>query len=414
MSGLAATAYRLESKHEIDYIALGVEGRLFGHDNQVVAGLGAALEIHLPEGLEDTAAFSAAGHSLEAIHLRSSDAPAPRALGSFGFLPSSPGNFVVPEISYLEREGEAWLVHVGAGEDQPSLDALLKTVAQASGPRQRERASAMLAIDLHEGVADYEKAVNRALELIDGRSDRKIVLARQLIVRVGINALELLKRLHELEPSCTLYAIPNGQEQFVGASPELLLRRMGRQVETFPLAGTVALSEGPAAVHQLSLSEKDRREHGLVVQDLIERLRPYCTELIVPAAPSLVMLRSVAHLGTQIFGKIQRARGGPVGVLSLLAAIHPTPAVGGLPRDWALDAITKIETFDRGLWAGAVGWFDQAGDGEFVLGIRGAFCGTDQTRIVAGAGIVQGSEASAEAMETSHKIRSISDALSER
>jgi isochorismate synthase len=414
MSPLAATAYRLGSKHEIDHIALGSQGRLFSHDSQVVAGLGVALKIELPRGLEDPAAFSDASRSLEAIELRSSDAPAPRALGSFGFLPSSPGNFVVPEISYLERDGEAWLVHVGSAELQPSLETLLESVVLATRPGQSAQASAIAAIDLQEGVADYEEAVNRALELIDDRHDRKIVLARQLIVRAGIDALELLKRLHELEPSCTLYAVPNGQEQFVGASPELLIRRMGRQVETFPLAGTVALSEGSAAVHQLSLSEKDRREHGLVVQDLIERLRPYCTELIVPAAPSLVMLRSVAHLGTQIFGKVQNGRARAVDALHLLAAIHPTPAVGGLPRDWALDAIAKIESFDRGLWAGAVGWFDQAGDGEFVLGIRGAFCGPDRTRILAGAGIVQGSEAAAEAMETSHKIRSISDALSQR
>ena len=398
---LTCTAYRLASHQQVDVVGHGATADLFSREGQVILGLGAALRIDLPNGLASGEALGSATAALSDIELLG-PGPAPVALGAFGFLPSSPARFVVPELTYLEVDGERYVLHVGAAGTAPDLEAALDRLASPEHPIV---AGPSREVDLEPSRPDYEAAVASALARIDGDPDRKIVLARQVSLPGRADPVAILRRLHDLEPSCTLYAVPAGDERFVGASPELLVRRRGRSFESFPLAGTVALAEGSAAVHRLTLSEKDRREHGLVVQDLIERLRPLCAELVVPATPSVVVLRSVAHLGTQVLGK------GGASALDLLAAIHPTPAVGGLPREWALEAIAELEEHDRGLWAGAVGWFNADGDGEFVLGIRGAFCSASSTRVPAGAGIVEGSDPQAEARETAYKIRAITDAV---
>ena len=399
--GLTGTAYRLTGEQQVDVVGHGASADLFSREGQVVLGLGAALTIDLPEGLTSSEALESATASLATIQL-AGPGPAPVALGAFGFLPGAPARFVVPELTYLDLDGERFVLHVGETDTPPSLDEALAKLAAPEGP---EEAGPSREVDLEASRPAYEQAVASALERIGGDPDRKIVLAREVELIGHADPVAILRRLHDLEPSCTLYAVSAGEERFVGASPELLVRRRGRSFESFPLAGTVALAEGSAAVHRLTLSEKDRREHGLVVQDLIERLRPLCAELVVPAAPSVVVLRSVAHLGTQVLGK------GGASALALLAAIHPTPAVGGLPREWALQAIAELEEHDRGLWAGAVGWFNASGDGEFVLGIRGAFCSASSTRVPAGAGIVEGSDPQAEARETAYKIRAITDAV---
>lgn len=401
MPQLRCTAYPLDAHERVDVIGQAGSAQLFSRDGLAIVAKGSALALELPRGLSDEGQLEAARGQLAAIATEA-NAPAPLALGAFGFLPDAPARFDVPELTYLEGEEDRWLLHVGPRGSDPGKAAALRAMAHGDAVAAK-RAPAV--VDLEASRGPYEAAVASALERIGGDPDRKIVLSREVVLDGQADPVAILRRLHDLEPSCTLYAVVAGEGRFVGASPELLMRRLRRSFESFPLAGTVALAEGSAAVHRLSLSEKDRREHALVVQDLIERLRPSCAELVVPASPSVVVLRSVAHLGTRIMGR------GGADVLDLLAAIHPTPAVGGLPRDWALDAIAELEGHDRGLWAGAVGWFNAEGDGEFVLGIRGAFCEPGRTRVPAGAGIVQGSLPEAEARETAYKISAITDAV---
>ncbi len=232
----------------------------------------------------------------------------------------------------------------------------------------------------------------------------------------------VLGRLWAQEPSCTIFSFPDGAGggRFLGASPELLVRRRGDAVGCHPLAGTVGLrpeagpgGDGePADLVGFLSSAKDRLEHELVVEAIVEALAPRCTHLEVPAAPSLVRLRTVAHLGTAIEGRLAAAEGGRTpSVLELLADLHPTPAVGGLPRSLALACIDRLEPAGRGLWAGPVGWVDAAGDGRWVIGIRSATVEGSAATLTAGAGIVAGSDPWEEVAETTVKLASVLDAL---
>ena len=203
-----------------------------------------------------------------------------------------------------------------------------------------------------------------------------------------------------------MFCVPVPEGTFFGASPELLVARHGRRVSAHPLAGTVprgntARSDADAQ-RDLARSAKQQEEHRVVVEAIAAALGDYCEELRVPDVPSLVAFRSVAHLGTRVEGRLARPRG----VLELLGRLHPTPAVGGAPRDEALAFIAAHEAGDRGPWAGAVGWVDADGDGEWMIGIRSALLHGDGAgaTLRAGSGIVAGSEPDAEAAETDVEI----------
>jgi isochorismate synthase EntC len=192
-------------------------------------------------------------------------------------------------------------------------------------------------------------------------------------------------------------------------------------VTSHAFAGTVALAgsggspEDDDAMGRLAGSAKDHTEHRLVVEEIAAALRPRTVELEVPVEPSVVRLRSDARLGTLIRGRL---RPGPDGgcdpddsALGLLAAIHPTPAVGGVPRAAALERIAALEPLPRGYWAGAVGWVDGTGDGEWTLAIRSALLGDGSARLHAGAGVVDGSEPDRECSETGVKLVPVLEAL---
>jgi isochorismate synthase EntC len=163
------------------------------------------------------------------------------------------------------------------------------------------------------------------------------------------------------------------------------------------------------AQRDLSRSGKSREEHRYVVDEIAATLAPWCAELSVPEEPSMVAFRSVAHLGTRIEGRLDR----PVGVLTLLEQLHPTPAVGGTPRQDALEFIARHEADERGYWAGPVGWVDATGDGEWMIGIRSARLRGDGTTVTlrAGSGIVADSDPGAEAAETNVKLATVVEAV---
>ena len=163
------------------------------------------------------------------------------------------------------------------------------------------------------------------------------------------------------------------------------------------------------AQRDLARSGKNRAEHRYVVDEIAATLAPWCEELSVPEEPSLVALRSVAHLGTKIEGRLTR----PVGVLELLKQLHPTPAVGGTPRPGRARFIRRSEAGDRGYWAGPVGWVGAGGDGEWMIGIRSARLHDDATSVTlrAGSGVVAGSEPGAESAETDVKLATVLEAV---
>ena len=180
---------------------------------------------------------------------------------------------------------------------------------------------------------------------------------------------------------------------FLGASPELLISRLGRRVRSHPLAGTVARSGDPAADAALTGlllgSAKEREEHRLVVDEVAAALRPVCRALDVPEVPSIVALRNVSHLGTLIEGELE---GDEVTALDLVSRLHPTPAVAGSPTAPAVAYLTDVEGFDRGCYAGPVGWMDSRGDGEWAVAVRSAEVRGNTARLFAGVGVVSDSD----------------------
>ena len=268
--------------------------------------------------------------------------------------------------------------------------------------------------------AEYKRAVAEALKILRSEQDaelRKVVLSRSVAIRADrpINREALLARLAQ-DPSITIFCAPlsgigEPPRALIGASPELLVSRKGRMVASHPLAGSARRgadsAEDKLKAEGLLASEKDQREHAAVVEAVADALAPLCARLNVPKSPSLRATAAMWHLGTRIEGELRD----DVPAAELLAYLHPTPAVCGLPRAAAAEAIRRLEGYDRGFYAGAVGWLDEAGDGEWYVSLRCAELAGEQARLYAGAGVVPGSDPDAEAEETSNKLVTMLRAL---
>ncbi|MFT4014808.1 MAG: isochorismate synthase [Paracoccus sp. (in: a-proteobacteria)] len=269
----------------------------------------------------------------------------------------------------------------------------------------------------------YANAVAQALAVMQAEAGQpggleKIVLARSLKIRAEapIPVAALMARLG-LDPAVTAFevALPPraGQARTLcGATPELLLEKNGAVIASHPLAGSAPRDGDPdrdrAAAEALMRSDKDHREHAIVVESILDVLAPWCRELSVPAGTTLTSTRSMWHLGTRIEGRLKDPR---LSSAVLAAALHPTPAVCGVPLARAGALIRALEPVDREFYAGAVGWCDAQGDGAWYVAIRCAeICGAE-ARLYAGAGIVPGSDPMAEAAETGAKFGAFLQAL---
>jgi isochorismate synthase len=264
-------------------------------------------------------------------------------------------------------------------------------------------------VEARQDLPTWDAMVAAALELIRHKTLRKVVLAREVAIEADtpFSVPAVLATLRRTQPGCFVYAAGS----FVGASPELLVRRRGTAVTSRPMAGTVprqaSVAEDDAAIAGLRASLKQNEEHALVVDAVVASLAALCHNIDV-AAPEPVRLTTVSHLTTAITATLVDPT---VSALDLALALHPTPAVGGAPRDAALDAIVRLEGFSRGPYAGPVGWVDGRGDGEFAVGLRCAELDGPRARLLAGAGIVRGSDPDAEWAETQAKLEPMLRAL---
>ena len=263
-------------------------------------------------------------------------------------------------------------------------------------------------------AGDYRVAVSRALELIEAGQFKKIVLARaqDLTADRPLHPLRMLNGLRQRFPDCYAFSFAGrGGPSFIGASPERLVRVSRGALETEALAGSirrgVSASEDAALAGALLHSEKDLREQNEVLEDIVARLKPLGLMLDYPLHPQLRRLANVQHLHTPIRAALPDG----VRLLDVLAALHPTPAVGGSPRRAAVARIRELEGFPRGLYAGALGWLNARGGGEFFVGIRSALVEGTTARVFAGAGIVAGSTPEKEFAETELKFKAMLDAL---
>jgi len=295
--------------------------------------------------------------------------------------------------------------------------------ARADGPDPIRR-RALVAATAFPSREEFLVVVSDALGRIGAGQLEKVVVARTLVVDAAkpFDARSVARRLRMSDPGSFVFAAPSARpgvaidgdaRVVVGASPERLVRRRGLTVEAAALGGSTPRSassgDDEEAGRRLLGSSKDRREHALVVDAVAAALEPFCDSLSVPAEPSLVGTSTVWHLSSDVSGHL---RDPSVSALSLAAALHPTPAVCGTPTPAARAAIAELEGFDRGPYAGLVGWVDAAGDGEWAVVLRCAELNGCRARLYAGAGVVVGSDPEAEAAETDAKFAVMLAALS--
>jgi isochorismate synthase len=260
----------------------------------------------------------------------------------------------------------------------------------------------------------YVHGVEAAVGLLRGTELRKVVLARTIEVHAGrtLDPRSLAHRLRAVDPDAYTFAAPTDDGVIVGASPELLVSRQGLEVRSNPLAGSAPRSGDPdedrANADGLASSSKDREEHAIVVEAVADTLDGYCERLTWDPEPILRETPNVWHLSTRFRGTLREPA--PT-ALDLVAALHPTPAVAGTPREEALAAIAELEPFDRGRYAGPVGWVDADGDGEWAIALRCAELRGDRAVLYAGAGIVADSDPVSELEETERKFRAFLDSL---
>ncbi|MFN8035322.1 MAG: isochorismate synthase [Acidimicrobiia bacterium] len=323
----------------------------------------------------------------------------PIAVGALPFADPSRASLVVPaRVVGIAADGTRWATEI--------TGAATATVPAPDGPVREPAAPVPAEAFVVADRESWEAKVRVALERIRRGELSKLVLARQVVVDATrtFDAPALLAKLAATQPGCFVYAAP----RFVGASPELLVARNGARVWSRPMAGTVARGvDGAAdavALTELAASAKDALEHRLVVDDVVGVLEKHCTDVTASPVPEIARLPDVAHLATTITARVGTD---DHSALDLALALHPTPAVGGCPTDAALAALAELEGFDRGRYAGPVGWVDATGNGEWAVALRGAEVEGGRAIVRAGAGIVEGSDPGAEWRETEAKLATV-------
>src|SRR5918912_1695614 len=260
---------------------------------------------------------------------------------------------------------------------------------------------------------EWEALVEDAARACQAGVLEKVVLARAVRARarVPFDPAAALERLRDAYPNAYIFAVARGPRCFLGATPERLVRLRNGTVDAACLAGSAPRGETPEEDARLGsallASAKDRAEHAVVVRSVRAALEGVCSEVHSPDEPRLLRLRNVQHLSTPVDGRVS----GRTCVLDLVQRLHPTPAVGGYPREGALRFIREREGLDRGLYAGPVGWLDRSGDGEFAVALRSALLHGTEATLFAGCGILAQSRASDEYAETCLKLRPMLNSL---
>jgi salicylate biosynthesis isochorismate synthase/menaquinone-specific isochorismate synthase len=328
----------------------------------------------------------------------------------------APATLVLPEVSFARHKGEARMTVSVAVEGDEAAEALIDRVRERMeglrparmpliDPDPVERARVVSAAP----PSHYEHAVERAVERIRSGALEKIVLAREVRVQAARDhdPGAVLGALREVFPACFCWCVGTPELAFVGASPELLVRRDGARAQSVALAGTTRRSADPAVDdhlgEQLARSPKEREEQAIVARRIERTLEPVSVWVTVADQPVLVKVHNVQHLATPIRAQLAD----PVPAVELAGRLMPTPAVGGEPRSAAMPLIPALEGLDRGWYAGAVGWTDLAEDGEFCVALRCALLRGPLAHLYAGCGIVRDSVPAEELAESEVKLQAL-------
>jgi menaquinone-specific isochorismate synthase len=372
----------------------GSDGYLFVRDGVGVAGRGVAQRV------DRNTAESCLRNIKDDNQSGVADA-GPIAIGCIPFTSTDAHEFVIPKVVIGKTQsGEQWITTVDDTEFE--FEQSQKPLAVASS----------FSVNPGVSVDHYLEAVRLTAEAVRENKLAKAVIARDIFVSSSqsFDIRAILLRLKASFGSSYRYLF----EGFIGASPELLISVLGNQVKSHPLAGTVPrtgnIETDTKFAQELIASAKNQLEHRIVIDMVRDTLLPWCSFLDWQADPSIVSVANVQHLGTEISGQLSEPR---PSVLDLAYALSPTPALGGAPREIALDHIAQVEGMNRGRYGGAVGFFNAKGDGKFAVSIRCAEFDDSQTtaRLFAGGGIVADSEPQNELAETQAKFQAMLAAL---
>lgn len=350
----------------------------------------------------------------------------PLAVGGFAFADEggnaphwagfAPASLHVPEV-VVSRRGEAVLLTLCAAAEPGDEPRELATLLAARAARLSSRPLPLVDPDpaVRARVTGamppehYEDAVARAAERIRAGDLEKVVLAREVQVHASRphDAPAIYGLLREAFTGCHVIAVGRGGKTFLAASPELLVRRQGLRASTLALAGSIGRSSDPATDdhlgEQLMRSGKDREEQAIVTRRIVRTLSPRSVWVTAPEEPVLARVANIQHLATPIRAQLRE----PVSAIELAGLLHPTPAVGGEPREAATPLIPALEGLDRGWYAGPVGWTDVNEDGEFCVALRCSLLDGEVARCYAGVGVVRDSDPAAELAETEVKLQAL-------
>jgi menaquinone-specific isochorismate synthase len=358
------------------------------------------------------------------------DPARPRLFGGFAFHAEGSeqepwreflgARFVLPSVQVTYGESDAWLTVNAVGRDASAeavgqrLERERERIESLSDPGSRAPPPGVTERTRTMSRSAWRESVTEAVDRIVAGELRKVVLAQALRVNLeaSLSLPDVLSRLGDRYPDCYRFLVEpaSGDAAFFGATPERLVARDGRTVRTGALAGTTGRGDTPEEdewlADELADDEKNVHEHELVAEAIREQLSAVASS-VTTGERRVRRLATVQHLYTPISADLATDEH----VLSLVEALHPTPAVGGLPPDRALATIRETEPFDRGWYAAPVGWFDAAGDGEFAVAIRSAVARDATATLFAGVGLVADSDPDREWDEVQLKYRPILDEL---
>jgi menaquinone-specific isochorismate synthase len=309
---------------------------------------------------------------------------------TFSPLSTRPSLLIIPRRLTVIREGIAFETVV----ETDSTELAANLVAPEGKLEEGSQSS-----------GGFLKSVELAVEQISDTDLAKVVLSRDLVMPISgpPDLSKALTRLSARYPHCWTYSVG----EVFGASPELLLRAESGEVSARVLAGTAARGTDPdvdrAIAEGLAHSIKNKQEHAFAVDSLLEKLGLFCDQVTADKEPFSLALPDLWHLATDVTGKLKAK----ISLLDIVSQLHPTAAVAGTPRQLAQELIAKLEPFDRGGYAGPVGWLASDGSGELAIALRGGIIEENQIRAIAGGGIVSGSDPQAELAETELKFRAV-------
>jgi len=407
-SSLVTTTTALPDLDGLDLVEFGARsGLLFRRPGLTLAGLGVATTI----ALERPSGAKAAQEALAALRGPNAmvDQPGsgPVAFGALPFDRTMTATLIVPEIVLGQNDaGDTWLSITTEGSPNPAavLGNILSVARRPIGVPDPGSPWSLTSVISPQQWRD--EIVTTARNRIASGELNKAVMAREAIFASAepIDPARVVVAVADTFATANVFNV-NG---FIGASPELLVSRLGNTVQAHPLAGTAPRSDDPAEdkalAAELLASGKNRSEHQITIDWFLNELLPFCSYVDAEPEPSIMSLANVHHLGTLVEGLLSSP---PASVLELVEATHPTPAVGGDPQDIAIDVINEVEDAERGLYAGATGWVDGAGNGAFAVNVRCAHIIGNRASVFSGVGVVAESDPQAELDETRAKYQAM-------